>query len=97
MDILNERDDEWERRDWDNMPLETVEALGGDALCQVRALLDDPRHPLNEETGKRLVRRLKNYLAWACRRHDQHLQLARQLDTAAHEVAERAKVKIPPV
>ena len=94
MDILNERDDDWDKRDWDNMPLETVEALAIDALNQVNGLLADSEYIFTEKIGERLVRRLKGKVVWVCRKHNRGT-LAGILDTSAHDVAKRANIPIP--
>lgn len=94
MDILNERTDDWSKRDWDNMPVERVEALATEGLDQVNALLADPNYVFTQEIGKRLVRRLKNDLAWVCQKNKRGL-LHRELLTAAYDVAKRANIRPP--
>lgn len=87
MDILN--DSNWDERDWDNMNVETVEAMATDALEQVEKLLADPDFDFNGDVGKRLVYRLENDLGWACQKYKRGL-LHRNLLRAANKIEQRA-------
>ncbi len=74
--------------DWDKLNVETVEAMASDAHEQVTGMLADPDYDFSGGKGERVIRRLTNDLAWACRKYDRGL-LARMLERAANEIKER--------